>query len=170
MPRTGLQNSYPSVRASIRASSIPKRSVWYLHSNLMLTMSSMYLKCWPHGLQNLAADNSDNREEDDLTPEDLSATQPLVEGALNTMAICKLKGSLDVLASPLALEAVQFLVSILGSRNVDCINQLFGRPSPSPLPSPSLGMQQGWAWSAIVDIHLFSELSSQYIEIPNYSR
>ena len=37
-----------------------------------------------------------------------SATNiPSVDGMMNTTAICKLKGSLDVLISPLTIEAIQ---------------------------------------------------------------
>ena len=40
---------------------------------------------------------------EDLSPPNSSSN----EGMMNTTAICKLKGSLDILISPLTLEAVQ---------------------------------------------------------------
>ena len=41
---------------------------------------------------------------------------------------------------------------------------MFSFPNNSPIV-----MLTGMAQSAMVDIHLFSELSSQHIEIPNFS-
>lgn len=44
---------------------------------------------------------------EDLSPPNSASN----EGMMNTTAICKLKGSLDILISPLTLEAVQRCVT-----------------------------------------------------------